>query len=1039
MIDSLNLFSIFLSITGAMTSVSMFFLVVWQGLRRPINFSIAVYLMTVFVWVFSNSFAQATPLIGFDPTLLIYTNGSAIIFAGVVLLTFIFIYRGFFTEPRYWWAKYICGVLGVYTVVLVVLTFNGLTIIDTDVLPSGDLLFRISTVGRITFPFAYLLYPISLIVFVRTATSPYWESPVFWGLTAVTLGVFIIAIPGLTRTFPGPSIGASISIFFFTYFILQESLFSPLQVLNTQLEETNKQLATANRQAKQSEAYLRSVMENTSDLIWSINQYHRLVMMNSTGQAFFELLFERQLQEGDLFYQYMSHEQEDQWRTLFGYAFEGRRFSVERRYHFENLASHFDLEISFNPAFDRRNQVVSVSVFARDITRYKETERELKQQALTFDTISDSIILAGLDWKITDCNPATVQILGYTKEELVGQPVSFFFGRDDGKLLLDDVFVDLTRRGRWFGDVPFVRKSGLNGVAEAIILPIRDDESQALSSILVVSRDITERKSQEVQLQQAKNAAEAANQAKSAFLASMSHELRTPLNAIIGYGEILYEDVAEQDDHSMTLDLYRIVKAGRHLLSIVNSILDLSKIEAGRVQLEIDTIGVGELVDSVVSSVRPMIESNNNQLVVDIPPDIPPVHTDPLKLRQVLINLLGNAAKFTSNGTISIKSYTESNLGERWFVFEVHDTGVGIPQDKLESIFEAFIQADNSTTRKYQGTGLGLTICKRYVDLMGGTIGAVSDADKGSIFTVRLPEYISAMFAPPREDLMSDSDITAVNETRSRNVWNADGSAVLVVDDNAATRSTLTRWLYDSGYRVFTTAHGRGALKNALNQSPHSIILDLILPDMSSWDVFFRLKQQEATKDIQIIFSVYLEDLQQGFAFEAHAGLFKTANLEDVSAVFRRLVGRFGRPTSSDDPLFDICLFDEDENIADLFQQWTVDNGGTVSRFKSRSELLTALSQPFKQNLVVIDLDIFSETAFELIACLQQADHPVALLLTSSQDSFTDGTQRLSTKSTMTMINAGLYGKTRWLRLLTDDLLLEKPRHRVPTQSSMGL
>jgi signal transduction histidine kinase len=242
------------------------------------------------------------------------------------------------------------------------------------------------------------------------------------------------------------------------------------------------------------------------------------------------------------------------------------------------------------------------------------------------------------------------------------------------------------------------------------------------------------------QLQTARDEAVAANAAKSAFLAMMSHELRTPLNAVIGYSEMLKDELSEDGVTDTTMaDLDKIKSAGKHLLELINSVLDLSKIEAGKIELEIGSVSVQQLVDYAASTVHPLIEPNGNRLVVQVPPDIGLVASDATRLRQVLLNLLSNAAKFTKQGVITLTARREQAPGQlEQLVFDVQDTGIGMTAEQQGKLFQAFVQADTSTTREYGGTGLGLVICRRLCQLLGGDVTVSSVPGQGSCFTARV-------------------------------------------------------------------------------------------------------------------------------------------------------------------------------------------------------------------------------------------------------------------------------------------------------------
>ena len=258
-------------------------------------------------------------------------------------------------------------------------------------------------------------------------------------------------------------------------------------------------------------------------------------------------------------------------------------------------------------------------------------------------------------------------------------------------------------------------------------------------STVVVYTDISELKQRQEELEEAMQQAEAANRAKSAFLANMSHELRTPLNAIIGLTEMMVTNVARFGTDKALDPLRRVHRAGRHLLELINQVLDLSKIEAGKLELNLESVNIPRLLDEVAGTARSLAEQNKNNLTVECPDDIAPLNVDALRLRQVLLNLLSNACKFTKNGDISLRVVPASADGRAWMDFIVADTGIGMTKDQLDKLFEEFTQVDQSTARRYGGTGLGLAITRRLCRMMDGEVTVRSEAGKGSTFVVRLP------------------------------------------------------------------------------------------------------------------------------------------------------------------------------------------------------------------------------------------------------------------------------------------------------------
>ena len=340
-----------------------------------------------------------------------------------------------------------------------------------------------------------------------------------------------------------------------------------------------------------------------------------------------------------------------------------------------------------------------------------------------------AIVSLGLDHEIVSCNPAFERLFGYASEEAVGRQLDDLISTADTRSeaeaytreALEHAVHGIGRRRR---------KDGAFVDVEILGVPVAVDGEQL--GLMALYHDITE-------LLEARREAEAANSAKSQFLANMSHELRTPLNAIIGYSEMLQEEVEDLGQTTLVPDLGKIHTAGRHLLALINDVLDLSKIEAGKMELFLEEFDVRAMVDDVASTVKPMIDKNANRLLVHCPANLGEMRGDLTKVRQMLLNLLSNASKFTSSGRIDLDVAREKDGDDEELVFRVRDTGIGMTPEQQQRVFEAFSQAEASTSRKFGGTGLGLAISKRFCEMMGGGIALESEPGKGSTFTIRLP------------------------------------------------------------------------------------------------------------------------------------------------------------------------------------------------------------------------------------------------------------------------------------------------------------
>lgn len=494
------------------------------------------------------------------------------------------------------------------------------------------------------------------------------------------------------------------------------------------------------------------------------------------------------------------------------------------------------------------------------------------------------------------------------------------------------------------------------------------DQVGKIMGVWNTAHNVSEQRRAEDQLIQAKEDALAANRAKSEFLANMSHELRTPLSAVIGYSELLEEEMEDAHDQTGLEDIRKIQANARHLLSLINDVLDLSKIEADRMTTYAEDFAVDDLLRDVSATMQGLVEQKGNTLLVKGESPLGKMHTDQVKLRQCLFNLIGNAAKFTEHGTVKLHASREADT----LVFAVIDSGIGMTGEQTAKLFERFTQADASTTRRFGGTGLGLSITRAFCRLLGGEIELSSVLGEGSTFTIRVPAVLPEIDAPSSE-LVNQIDLEGKH-------------LVLVIDDDSAQRELLTRFLEREGFAVQVAADGRTGLHLAREIRPRAILLDVVMPGMDGWSVLSTLKADPDLEKIPVVMVTFINEPGLSETLGAAETVLKPISWEKLKSVMERFEGKAG----------DVLIVDDDLDARTRVRTALQRNGWTTTEASNGLEALDVVLHNPPQ-LILLDLMMPVMDGFAFLHELRSrpgcTDIPVVVL--SARDLDASDKQRL--------------------------------------------
>jgi PAS domain S-box-containing protein len=669
--------------------------------------------------------------------------------------------------------------------------------------------------------------------------------------------------------------------------------------------------------------------------------------------------------------------------------------------------SEFPVDITLSPLDTKDGPQVMCVI--RDVTERKRAEEALHRQATLIEASHDAIIVRGVDGAILQWNAGAQEIYGWRVDEVTGQLTHTLF-QTGFPVSLADLEVALDRDGRWDGELRHTRRDGARIIVESRHLLVRSADGVPVA-VLEVNRDITARKEAEAsvaalnsklasankEMELRNREVERANRMKSDFLASMSHELRTPLNAIIGFSDLLAEQTAGSLAAKQLRFVNHIQQGARHLLALINDILDLSKVEAGRLELNRENVSVPVVLAEVLTSIRPAAAAKDIAVHSSIGTEVM-VFADRIRFKQILVNLLGNAVKFTPEGG---RIWVEAAERRGRLTVSVSDTGLGIPLEEQEAIFDAFHQAGATTKGVKEGTGLGLAITKRLVEEHGGRIWVESEPGKGA----RLSFTIPAGRTWEMEAAADEGQASGAAPAR-------DCPLVLVVDDEAPARELLTSWLEPAGYEIITAASCSEALAKAAEHAPDAITLNMLMPGKGGWDALYELKKTPVTANIPVIVVTVVDEPKVGLALGAAEYLVKPVDKQLLLETVRRYIG-----PGSNGPA-KVLVVDDESDTRELLKE-TLESGGFIPVLAANGkEALDALAR-LSVDAVLLDLMMPEMDGFELLLRMKEDSglrHIPVLVLTAKD--LTDREVEMLRRETI-----GLFQKDReWKEQLLADL-----------------
>ncbi|NPE29047.1 response regulator [Methanococcoides sp. SA1] len=588
-----------------------------------------------------------------------------------------------------------------------------------------------------------------------------------------------------------------------------------------------------------------------------------------------------------------------------------------------------------------------------------EQENIQKMQTVLSNIISGVLVIDANTHEIIDSNPVSESMIGLPKEKIIGNIChKFICSAEKGNCPITDKGLACDRAERILID-----KSGKKiPILKTVIMANFSGRDVFIESFV----DLTTIKEAEQSLIEAKLAAESANRSKSEFLATMSHELRTPLNSIIGFSDLIIGGRVGDTTDMQKKFLMNVSKSGKHLLSLINNILDISKIEAGKMELDLEVFSLDGTMIEVKQLIPPLADKKGLNVEFDIDRNLKQIYADKIKFKQILFNLISNAIKFTpEGGTIDISASIEGDKA----LFTVKDTGIGIAEENMSKLFQPFVQIDSAINRQYEGTGLGLALVKKFLELHNGNIWADSTLGKGTTFSFELPlEYTNN-----KNDI--ENSIEEIGTIQKETVLpmpailepensTGDEPLILVVEDDDASRELLEFTLVSEGYRVASAASGKEALELANRMDPFAITLDIMMPGMDGWDVIKHLKQENGTQDIPIIITSMVDEKKMGIIWGAAEYFIKPVEKEMLLTTLDRLKEKASKHSLK------VLVVDDEMVMVDLISEMLKENEFEVLTANGGQK---AIDIALKDNpdVIILDLMMPNVSGYDVIHTLK--------------------------------------------------------------------